>query len=134
MQPNEVTYTALIKGLCQDGRIGEALESLQASCDRSISANADDCPLWQAMRDAEAAPNLRTFNTLLRGCLRAFDADSAERVFAVSSASELLGRWLDSMLMNDLCWDRLWRSAALRPTSRRLSTACARWLRRVRLC
>jgi pentatricopeptide repeat protein len=58
--PNEVTYTALVKGLCQEGMISDALELLD-----------------RMARAAGCRPNLRTFNTVLRGCVRANDAPSA---------------------------------------------------------
>lgn len=64
LSPNEVTFTVIIKGLCQDGRIDDAL--------RMVTEN---------MKQLRVKPNLRTFNTLLRGCMRAGDASVARKVF-----------------------------------------------------
>lgn len=52
IKPNEVTYTVLIKGFCQEGLIEEALNNLKI------------------MKSESIYPNIRTYNTILRGCLR----------------------------------------------------------------
>ena len=52
LKPNEVTYTVLIKGYCQDGLIEEGLKTLA-----SMKLEANE-------------PNIRTYNTILRGCMR----------------------------------------------------------------
>lgn len=52
IQPNDVTYTVLIKGYCQEGLIEKAIEILNL------------------MKQEGAQPNIRTYNTILRGCMR----------------------------------------------------------------
>ena len=49
--PNVITYTTIIKGLCQAGQIKAAARVLKE------------------MSEADIAPNLRTANMFLRGCL-----------------------------------------------------------------
>jgi pentatricopeptide repeat protein len=59
---NEVTYTALFKGLCGSNRLDDALALL-----------AD-------MQTAGLRPNERTFSTLMRGCMRDARGDAAQAV------------------------------------------------------
>ena len=59
--PNVVTYTALIKGMCSLGNLRGAENLL-------TQMSAHRPPLL---------PNLRTINTLLRGCVRMGDVDLA---------------------------------------------------------
>lgn len=65
--PNEVTYTALIKGLCNADRLRDAVALLPA------------CP----------QPNIRTFHALLRGCVRDAEGATAARVFAAMRAAQV---------------------------------------------
>tara|TARA_B110000977_G_scaffold35316_1_gene47257 strand:- start:550 stop:2823 length:2274 start_codon:yes stop_codon:yes gene_type:complete len=65
MHPNEVTYTVFIKGLAQNGELDEATALLEKMC----------------AHDSEAAPNVRTFSTLLRNCVRHADGINADRCF-----------------------------------------------------
>jgi pentatricopeptide repeat protein len=58
----QVTYTALIKGLCQDGQIDEGISKLEDIKKYKIKAN------------------IRTYNTILRGCLRCGDLENAKKM------------------------------------------------------
>ena len=65
LRPCVVTYTSLIKGYCAEGRLGEA---------------------EAVLREMEAAkpkvlPNVRTANTMLRGCLLTGDVPRALQIF-----------------------------------------------------
>jgi pentatricopeptide repeat protein len=57
-----VTYTALMKGFCQEGDMLEADKLLLDMSKNNI------------------LPNLRTFNTILRGCLRCGDITMTNRM------------------------------------------------------
>jgi len=63
LSPNEVTYTAYLKGLCQDSLLNRAVEMVIQ------------------MKSEGVVPNTRTLNTLLRGCLRAYSAVAAVNLF-----------------------------------------------------
>ena len=63
--PNEVSYTVFIKGLAQEGALDEATELLETMC--SV--------------DSDVTPNVRTFSTLLRNCVRHADGVNADRCF-----------------------------------------------------
>ena len=65
VEPNEVTYTVFIKGLAQSGRLDEAMELIETLC----------------AEDSTVAPNVRTFSTLLRNCVRHADGVNADRCF-----------------------------------------------------
>jgi len=60
----QVTYTALLKGLCSDGLLQDALTA------------------FNEMQAQGIRPNIRTFNTVLRGCMRNCDAVAAEEVWS----------------------------------------------------
>jgi pentatricopeptide repeat protein len=63
LSPNVVTYTALLKGFTQIGDLGKASGLLE-----------------QMEKDVPpVAPNVRTVNTMLRGCIRANDVPCAVR-------------------------------------------------------
>ena len=65
VEPNEVTYTVFIKGLSQSGRLDEAMELIETLC----------------AENSTVAPNVRTFSTLLRNCVRHADGVNADRCF-----------------------------------------------------
>ena len=70
VSPNEVTYTVLVKGLAQDGSLAEAARTV-----RDMTA--------QSRAGVEGvAPNVRTFSTLLRNCVRHADPGVADECFA----------------------------------------------------
>lgn len=66
ISPNAITYTALLKGICSD-------EATTSGIVRSVLSE---------MCAKQIAPNLRTFNTILRGCVRTGDADFAVEMYA----------------------------------------------------
>lgn len=70
-EPNEVTYTALVKGLVQDGRMGQARWILNRMKEKSLN------------------PNVRTYDTILRGCVRFGDLPMAKWAFAQMMAAKL---------------------------------------------
>jgi pentatricopeptide repeat protein len=55
----QVTYTALMKGLCSEGRLADAFDML------SLVSSA----------------NIRTFHTLLRGAVREADGAFAQKMY-----------------------------------------------------
>ena len=70
VEPNEVTYTVLVKGLAQDGLLAEAARTVR---DMTAQSRAGvEC----------VAPNVRTFSTLLRNCVRHADPKVADECFA----------------------------------------------------
>jgi len=68
--PNVVAFTALLKGYANVGQMEQASELVEAM----LAKGAGGCPLAQ--------PNLRTANTLLRGCARTGDVALAEATVA----------------------------------------------------
>ncbi len=63
IEPNEITLTAIIKGYCDDDDMEKAME------------------IFEAMKkNPKAKPNLRTFNTLLRSCLRSGNLTIADTI------------------------------------------------------
>lgn len=62
-RPSVVTYTTLMKGLCDDGRLQEAISQLAR------------------MEEEGLKPNIRTYNTLLRGCLVSGSVLDAEDIY-----------------------------------------------------
>jgi pentatricopeptide repeat protein len=65
VEPNEVTYTVFVKGLAQSGCLDEAMELIETLC----------------AEGSTVAPNVRTFSTLLRNCVRHADGVNADRCF-----------------------------------------------------
>jgi pentatricopeptide repeat protein len=65
LEPNEITFTTLIKGLCTL----DDPKSIQEACDTLVK-----------MREWNVYPNVRTFNTILRGCLRAGMCTTAQKM------------------------------------------------------
>ena len=72
VEPNEVTHTVMIKGLAQEGLLDEAADVIE--CD---------------MPRAGVTPNVRTFSTLLRNCVRHADASAARRCFQTMRDSDV---------------------------------------------
>ena len=66
IHPNEVTYTVFIKGLAREGFLDEAVELIETE---------------MCGPDARVRPNVRTFSTLLRNCVRHADGVNADRCF-----------------------------------------------------
>eukprot|EP00808_Paulinella_micropora_P014382 g59960.t1 len=64
VQPNVIVFTTLSKGLCDSGRLAEAFA------------------LLDKMEKRRLRPNLRTYNTLLRGCVMSGDLNRARQAFA----------------------------------------------------
>eukprot|EP01080_Neovahlkampfia_damariscottae_P002406 gene2406-2870_t len=62
IQPNEITYTTLIKGIAED------------NCNEAFN-------ILEEMKDLNVTPNLRTMNALLRGCLNSGNIKIAKKVF-----------------------------------------------------
>ncbi|RHY26797.1 hypothetical protein DYB32_007285, partial [Aphanomyces invadans] len=60
--PDVVAYTTLIKGLCGEGRLTDAMQHVRA------------------MERAKVPLNIRTVNTLLRGCILIGDVSTAESI------------------------------------------------------
>ena len=69
--PNVVTYTTLMKGLCDAGNLTGAQKLLAE----------------MAAVGKKVTPNLRTVNTFLRGCVRVGNVGAAEDIF------QKLGKW-----------------------------------------
>ena len=65
VEPNEVTYTVFVKGLAQSGRLDEAMALIETLC----------------AEGSAVAPNVRTFSTMLRNCVRHADGLNADRCF-----------------------------------------------------
>ncbi|KAH9160257.1 hypothetical protein LEN26_001951 [Aphanomyces euteiches] len=70
IKPDVVAYTTLLKGLCGEGQLTKAMEIV-------AEMEASKVPL-----------NVRTVNTLLRGCILVGDVATAETIF-----DKTLGRW-----------------------------------------
>ena len=69
IKPNEVIYTVMIKGNCEIGQLSSAMQ------------------LLNQMKNNGIHPNIRTFNTILRGCARHGDLASAELVYILIFSS-----------------------------------------------
>ncbi|KAF0716270.1 Aste57867_2930 [Aphanomyces stellatus] len=65
--PDVVAYTTLLKGLCGDGRLADAMSYVKQ------------------MEAAKVPLNVRTVNTLLRGCILTGDVAVAESVFQAAT-------------------------------------------------
>lgn len=76
IQPNTVTLTTLIKGLCEHGLVEEAVEMILQPKPEVFSSS-------DAIR-----PNVRTASTVLRGCLRIGDVNSAMSIYRL-----MLSEW-----------------------------------------
>ena len=99
IEPNVVTYTALIKGYCQDGDLKVAISLL------------DECEVRKAMAEkagdktaaGELQPNLRTFSTLLRGCMRNANGDEALLLWHRLTVLDIPSIQRPDMLTNMIC-------------------------------
>ncbi|KAL0484647.1 tRNA methyltransferase [Acrasis kona] len=67
IEPNEITFTTLIKGLCTTDNANSIREA---------------CNTLKIMKEWNVYPNIRTFNTILRGCLRVGLYKEAQKMFA----------------------------------------------------
>jgi pentatricopeptide repeat protein len=87
LTPNEVTWTVIIKGLCQDYRIDDALQYLHQMTIASSTSSVDSSNKGKGgnsgsmKKSVGLSPNLRTLNTILRGCLRTGRIDAALSLF-----------------------------------------------------
>eukprot|EP00750_Incisomonas_marina_P009732 INCI16100.1.p1 GENE.INCI16100.1~~INCI16100.1.p1 ORF type:complete len:1584 (+),score=395.51 INCI16100.1:138-4889(+) len=130
-----VAFTSMVKGLCSQGELFKALVVYDTmkqptrkggpkkSAKRKQSGSD---PNQQQIQRWVCVPNLRTINTLLRGCLISGDAKAAEEIFAEMQAiprcapdastfdyySGLLGQGLQYRKLTDVL-----------PLSRQLSSA-----------
>ena len=120
VEPNEVTYTALIKGYCQDGDITVGTRAFVVSkplCSRACQyAPSHLLKAAIALLDELCArklePNIRTYNTLLRGCMRNACAEQAsalwlrlqEKLAPDSSSFEYYIKTLCSEQQVDAAW------------------------------
>lgn len=86
LTPNEVTYTVLLKGLVNDGRMGEA---------RWILKKMKETP--------ECKPNIRTYDTILRGCMRHGDLPMAKLCFASLRSEAAPSPFSYEYMMKILC-------------------------------
>jgi len=92
--PNEVTYTALIRGMSQEGcapcRLPVTAVYAPTTPEHQPPPPSSPIPsllahavaLLREMRAHGIMPNLRTYNTLLRGCWRCGEVDLARWLFA----------------------------------------------------
>ena len=90
-----VAFTSMVKGLCSQGELFKALVVYDTmkqptrkggpkkSAKRKQSGSD---PNQQQIQRWVCVPNLRTINTLLRGCLISGDAKAAEEIFAEMQA------------------------------------------------
>eukprot|EP00929_Paragymnodinium_shiwhaense_P051362 TRINITY_DN25864_c0_g2_i2.p1 TRINITY_DN25864_c0_g2~~TRINITY_DN25864_c0_g2_i2.p1 ORF type:complete len:733 (-),score=173.99 TRINITY_DN25864_c0_g2_i2:4-2109(-) len=76
IQPGIVTYTTLLKGLCEAERLQEAAKMV-----------------FEDMTVAGCLPNLRTANTMLRGCKRVSDAALASRLLGRMTTEQTDSSW-----------------------------------------
>jgi pentatricopeptide repeat protein len=106
LTPNVVTHTAYIKGLCSDDdpkSVHKAYACLQqltaaAAAPPSPASNSYYKPQPRKQQQEEGAEegeeeagqaaNIRTYNTLLRGCLRCGEVDLAQRLFQQLTAAD----------------------------------------------
>ena len=65
-----MAYTVFVKGLAQSGCLDEAMELIETLC----------------AEGSTVAPNVRTFSTLLRNCVRHADGVNADRCFEACAA------------------------------------------------
>jgi pentatricopeptide repeat protein len=87
LSPNIVTVTALLKGLCEAGKVREAKALFDRECALTPGGAGDPVHCGTSFSPApttatKPAPNLRAANTLLRGCVRSGDVGTALHIFA----------------------------------------------------
>ncbi|RHY86021.1 hypothetical protein DYB37_010733 [Aphanomyces astaci] len=80
ISPDVVAYTTLLKGLCGEGRLDDAMKHVKA------------------MEAAKVPLNVRTVNTLLRGCILVGDVRTAETIFDAT-----VGKW--RLAPDDSTWE-----------------------------
>lgn len=64
IQPNEITFTTLIKGYAQNNKVKEAIKILDVM-----------------KNEYKIVPNIRTYNSILRGCLNWGNRKTAEKIY-----------------------------------------------------
>jgi len=129
VEPNEVVYTVAIKGATQvKYNKGTVVSFITDSQLHQSGRMEEAAQLLDEMTKSSSVPNLRTFNTLLRGCLRWGEVEMAESVYEIMeqmlmepdiSSFEYLVKSYCQAIQNDNAWNTIkkMQTAEVEPTA-----------------